>query len=264
MKHFFNTSLLPGNWKWWFSIITFLIALFVFNPQKWVIIAIVIPILLSLKVSNFEQGLVTNNFKKILIISILSFIFFSIMVYFFENFSSKASEAGKKVVEGLGFGKSIKKDWEMLLLICFWAPLSEELLYRGAIFRPIWNSISLSKKLGKHTKLVAFFIASFGSSFLFMSAHGGEGQNEQLIMIFILGLIACICYLVTGSIYAPVLFHSFNNSYVIWNSNSNFTNPNMQYYSLLMPIAVCLALFIIQKALKPLEKINFKSFIIKK
>lgn len=258
MRDFFSVSLTSGKWKWWFSVLILLVALFMFSPQKWVPITILIPIILSLRVSNAEQGLITDNLKKTLFIAVLGFVIFTVLVYFFEKGSKEATEAGEKVMAEFGFGKSLADDWSALLLICFWAPLGEELLYRGAIFRPIWNSISLSKKLGKYTRIIAFTIASFVSCFLFTSAHGGEGQDSQLVMIFILSLIACFSYYITGSIYAPVLFHSLNNSYVIWSSNSPFVDANMKYYTLLIPLAVCFVLFIIQQILKPLEKFDIK------
>lgn len=261
MKDLFTTALEVGSWKWWFSLIVCGLALFMFDAQSWVVISVVVPILLSLKVSNTDQGLVTDNFKKTLFIGFLSFVIFTILVYIFENLSEKASEAGEKVMDILAFGKSKANDWGMVLLICFWAPLSEELLYRGVVFRSIWNSISVSKKLKKYKKTIAFVIATFISSFLFMSIHGGEGQDDQLIMIFILAAIACASYLITGSIYAPVLFHALNNSYVIFKNSSNFVDANMKYYILLMPIAVCLVLFILQKLLQPLEKFDFRKML---
>lgn len=259
-ERFFRVSLQPGKWKWWFSIVVFFLSIVMFVPQRWVLISILVPILLTLRVSNSDQGLVTTNFTKTIFIGVLSFLFFTVLVYFVENSSKEVSEAGKKVLDEFGFGQSSKRDWSKMLLICFWAPLSEELLYRGVFFRTIWNSLCLSKKLSKHKQLIAFIIASNISSFLFMSAHGGRGQDNQLVMLFVLGMLACVSYVITGSIYAPVIFHSLNNSYVLFNSNSNFADANMKYYILLMPIVVCLVLFGIQQTLKPLEKFDFRTF----
>lgn len=64
-------------------------------------------------------------------ISVLGFLLFTVLVYFFQNFNSKAVEASDKIISEIGFGESNARDWEMVLLICFWAPLSEELLYGG-------------------------------------------------------------------------------------------------------------------------------------
>lgn len=260
MKKLFAVSLKTGNWKWWFSLVVSVLAVFMFNAQSWVVISLIVPILLSLKVSRFDQGLVTEGFKKTLFIAVLSFAIFTVLVYVFENTSEKATKAGEEVMNLIGFGVSKSQDWRKILIICFWAPLGEELLYRGAIFRSIWNSILMSEKLKKYKKLIAFTVATVISSFLFMSIHGGEGQDEQLVMIFILGVIACVSYLITGSIYAPVLFHALNNSYVIFKNNNNFVDANFKYYVLLMPIAVSLVLLLIQKLFKPIEKFNFKKF----
>lgn len=261
INNFFKVSLTPGNWKWWFSVVVYIasMVLLLLGTQNWVFISIAIPILLSLKVSNLEQGLITKNFKKTLFIAFLGFLVFTILVYFFEKSGKEAAESGKKVIDSMGFGESNARDWKLFMLICFWAPLSEELFFRGAIFKPIWNSLAKAKKLGKNKKSIAFIIASAISSFLFISAHGGEGQDNQMIMLFILGIIASATYYITGSIYAPVLFHSLNNSFVIFNADINYTDANLKYYTLLMPIAVLLALFSIQKILHVLEKVNLKT-----
>lgn len=259
MKNLFTIDLQSGNWKWWFSLIVLVASIFLFDAKSWIVISIIIPILLSLKISNSNQGLVTTNFKKTLFIGFLSFLIFTVLVYFFESLSEEASEASKKVMNEFGFGETLEEDWYMVLLLCFWAPLGEEFLYRGVFFRSIFNSISLSKKIGKYKKLIGFVIASVISSFLFMSVHGGEGQDNQLVMIFILGVLTSASYYITGSLYAPVLLHALNNSYVIYNSSSNFLDSNMRYYIMLMPIAVCVVLFVIQQILRPLEKINLKS-----
>lgn len=262
MNIFFTISLQAGRWKWWFSIAVFLLSIYMFNPKSWVVISILVPIILSLNINNSDQGLVTTNFKKILSIGVLSFVVFTILVYFFESLSKDAQEAGQKVMDELGFGKSLKEDWRKMLLVCFWAPLGEELLYRGVFFRTIFNSISLSKKISKYKKLIAFTVASVISSFLFMSAHGGGGQDNQLVMLFVLGMLASASYFITGSIYAVVLFHALNNAYVIFKSIGD--GNTMKYYALLMPIATCLVLFIIQQLLIPLEKVDLKSIIKRK
>lgn len=259
MKSFFTTDLQSGNWKWWFSLIVLACSILFFDAKSWIVISILIPILLSLKISHSEQGLVTKNFKKTVFIGFLSFLIFTVLVYFFENFNADTTEASKKVMNEFGFGKTLQEDWHMLLLLCFWAPLGEEFLYRSVFFKTIFNSISVSKKIGKHKKLIGFLVASIISSLLFMSVHGGEGQDSQLPMIFILGFLACTSYYITGSLYAPVLLHALNNSYVIFNSGSNFIDPNMKLYIALMPIAVCVVLYIIQQILRMLEKVDLKT-----
>lgn len=264
MKKLFGIDLQSGNWKWWFSLIVFLLSVFFFDAKSWILISVVLPMFLSLNVSNSDQGLVTKNFKKTFFIAVLGFVIFTMLVHIFESFSKVGQEASEKVMNEFGFGKTLKQDWKMVLLLCFWAPLGEEFLYRGVFFRTIFNSISVSKRIGKHKKTIAFVIAGLISAFLFMSVHGGEGQDNQLVMLFILGFLASASYFITGSIYAPVLLHSLNNSYVIYNSNSSFVDSNMKLYIVLMPIAVCVFLLILQQILKPLEKINFKSFLSRK
>ncbi len=73
--------------------------------------------------------------------------------------------------------------------------LAEEMLYRGFIAR------AFKKK--------SFKFAIFMSAFAFAIMHGSP---LQLVHQFVLGIVLCMVYFITGSIYAPIIIHFINNA----------------------------------------------------
>jgi len=84
----------------------------------------------------------------------------------------------------------------MIFITCIIAPITEELIFRGAI---------LGSLLPKVSKYRAIFI----SSILFSILHF---QPEVAGSIFIISLIISTLYLKYESIYIPIVFHIVNNS----------------------------------------------------
>lgn len=257
MKDLFSISLSDGAWKWWFSFIVMGVSLAFFNPLFIAVASIVVPIILLLKVSTADQGLTLKNWKKTVAVSFISLVIFTVAVYFFEKLTPGATEANKKVMESFGFGKTISKDLYSIALVCILAPISEELLFRGVIFKSFWNSLSKVKKFGKHKKTIAFWIAMGVSAFFFMSVHGGEGQDQQMLMFFLMSALTAGAYAITGSLYAPILMHSLNNSFVLWGNfekyGTSLTNEHLKYLIIIAPLLVCFIMFLVQKILEFLE-----------
>lgn len=224
-SHFFSLDLTVGYWQWWFSFVVMFVStlsMVIINAAHHVLLVIifVITIMLSLLVkprtiSTQEYGLVWHNPRKLISWTLIAVILFAGLVYWFEHSSAEAMDASKKVIESLKFGESYQRDLLLILTVCVFAPINEELIYRAVIFKSIWNSL-LKKPLVN--KWLSFGIATAVSGFLFMSAHGGGGQDTQIYMILLLGMIACALYAFTGSIIAPIMFHGLNNTFALWQS----------------------------------------------
>lgn len=170
-----------------------------------------------------DVGLAWGNTFKTIIYTLLAVIVFTGLVYLFEQQDKNAEEASKMVMESLGFGKHYGKDLMLLLSIGIFAPLNEELLFRGLIFRSLFNSLFKQKRILNNTsiqtkKWFAFVLAMLVSVFLFASAHGGGGQDVQMMMLMLMGVLACWLYALTGSLIAPIMFHSINNAIALWQS----------------------------------------------
>lgn len=232
---FFSIDLTIGNWRWWFGIVVLLVSILsmvflnaVHHISLGIILFTTIVLSLAIKprvISNQDYGLVLGNIPKLILWTLIAFVIFACLVYWFEHSSSHAMEASKEVMQSLKFGESYQGDLLLILTICVFAPLNEELIYRAVIFRGIWNGLLKQKRFGfssQHVKcVISFTVATIVSSYLFMSSHGGEGQDIQIYMILLLGIIACGLYALTGSLIAPIMFHSLNNTFALWQSLDN-------------------------------------------
>lgn len=185
---------------------------------KYALIIFTAVILSSLILRSFKSenlGFEFKNIISVVIWSISVFVIFNLIVFLAQKFDPRLSSSSKLVIESLGFGKSNKRDIIMFSTVCFMAPIWEEVIYRGLAYRAVRDALH-----SKWAGIISYIVAIAISSYLFMSAHGGEGQSAQLIYLFILGALLTLSYLYTGTLITPILAHSFNNTYVLWKAFS--------------------------------------------
>lgn len=223
----YSIDLPAGHWRWWFTPLSLIAGILLFAPINLIAVGIVVPLLLSMiflrGVSAEDFGLVIGNVGKLALLTLLAFGIMTGAVWVFESNSPEAVEASNTVIRSLGFGVDYQTDLNRLLLTCLFAPIGEELILRGAVFRPIWNAVLKQNWLSPAPgvkKWLAFLIATGVSTFLFAQLHSGEGQDSQIVMVAMLSIIACGLYALTGSILAPILFHALNNAFAVWQSLS--------------------------------------------
>ena len=123
--------------------------------------------------------------------------------------SPELGDAGKKVAQQVGMGEIFWRDVTVVLAATVAAPLGEELIYRGMIFRGLHDELRRMKQ--KWTQRLAFIVPAFVSAVLFATSHGGEGQDRQVVYLTIFGLIAAWLYWKSGSLYVSVFMHSMTN-----------------------------------------------------
>jgi len=80
-------------------------------------------------------------------------------------------------------------------LIVVVAPVSEEMMYRGLLFRSLQRTYPL-------------VVAAFWSGLIFGMIHI---QPNTIIPLAFLGFLLARCLAATGSLWMPILLHSFNN-----------------------------------------------------
>lgn len=236
MSYFFRPELELGKWSWWYAPIIVLLAPFsqmLLGQFGMIAVALFIPVFLSLVhlrgVWRADFGLIHNGTHHVIKISLwalFGFVAFTALVYAVETYSATVSQASHEVIRSLQPGESIGHDLSIVLGVCVLAPLAEELIFRGVVFRSIWNSLLRSQWIGntlstKTHKWLAFAVAALVSATAFNSIHGGGGQDHQLILLFVLALMACGLYAITGSIIAPIMLHALNNAYALWNMLSD-------------------------------------------
>lgn len=160
------------------------------------------------KVSREELGFHLGGVKNVITISVLFGVFFFGITEIAELLDEQLRKGSQEVASSLNIGKSFLNDLLLLLNIGLFAPVFEEIVFRGAIFYPLYKGLKNYTNLPKY---VPFLLATVGSVFAFLSSHGGGGQDAQLYLLALMSVIACYIYYRTESIYAPILFHAINN-----------------------------------------------------
>lgn len=137
-------------------------------------------------------------------------VLLQVLVNLFEAFVPEAKRASETVSHALGLGQKIGWDVALVLGIAATAPLGEELLFRGLIYRSLrdglaqWLPFKASAVLGLAV-----------SSALFAVVHVGEGQVTQWPALFVVGALLALAYEWTGSLLAAILIHSLNNAWAV-------------------------------------------------
>lgn len=231
---------MQNNFKWWYAIVGYVAYILSFLVNSWlssltqdwfqgstfnsgalfngtmfiaggIICLTLFRIISKNKISRFSFGFHLNNLQKIVLIGVGFGLLFFGFSEFIEANSKKLKEAGEQVMNDFDIGKNFTNDIILLLNIGLLAPVVEEILFRGAIFNPIFQSLKTKKKLPKWSALI---IAIAVSTFLFVFSHGGGGQDAQLGLLAILAILAGLGMYFTNSIFGAILVHSVNNNLV--------------------------------------------------
>ena len=115
------------------------------------------------------------------------------------------------------------------LLTVLFAPILEEILFRGIIQKGLIN------KGVKPAKAIIFSALAFGIFHL---------NPWQTVNAFLLGLVLGVVYYKTKSLLMPILLHAFNNfisAYLLLNGNSESVTENLhlpEYYGLIVGIVL--------------------------
>ena len=122
------------------------------------------------------------------------------------------SEAGAQVAAQVSLGQGWVRDLTIILAMTVAAPLGEELVYRGLIFRGLHDWLG---RLGV-TTILRVGVPALVSAVIFAISHGGEGQSRQIVFLTVFGLIAAGLLWWTGSLWVPVAGHSVTNVVNVW------------------------------------------------
>lgn len=191
---------------------------------------------------NFKKGV--NIYQVLILVAIAVF---TIM------FSSPIANYFVKFVLWTGFDISKLSllnitTWQELIagliFIALIPAVCEEILYRGIIARSF------------KSKNVIFGI--FMSAFLFAIMHGSP---IQLVHQFVIGVICCIVYFITKSIYAPIIVHFSNNAITLVGgfieNKSSFNGAGLDWIYIIMIIVGLIVLPMLLYALVKKSSLSF-------
>lgn len=187
----------------------------IFNILQFIIAAVLcllaFRVLSKSKISQQEYGIHNVGLAKALSIgAVLGLAFWGISEMA-ENLDDKLREGGEEMVKSMNLGKNIINDFFILLNIGLFAPVAEEIVFRGGIFNSLLKGLKRYKSIPNWLVLV---IAIAVSSYAFISSHGGGGQDAQMYFLLLMSILACISFYMTNSLMAPVFMHAVNNNVV--------------------------------------------------
>ena len=85
------------------------------------------------------------------------------------------------------------------ITVCVGAPLVEEFFFRGFFYRALRNWIGVAG-------------GAIATGLVFGGAHAASSPIEHLVPLAVLGVLFCLLYQATGSLYPCIVLHAINNS----------------------------------------------------
>jgi membrane protease YdiL (CAAX protease family) len=120
-------------------------------------------------------------------------------IVFLELWSLGVHTTKEKLLETLGTHQSTLLLALTAALTCVIAPVCEEFLFRGFIFRALRNWRGT-------------FPAALITGVLFGAVHAGSAPASDLVPLGVFGFLLCLLYRYSGSLYPCIALHSINNS----------------------------------------------------
>lgn len=213
--------------KWWYAPAVYfianfcLVALSLLNisgewlaPLQFIgyaLISLAFVALCQFRLSPTDFPFALPHWQRHIAYLMLTLVAFELVVYWFEHTDTAAKESSQAVLQTMNFGSNAQRDGLLLLSICCLAPIGEELLFRGVIFRSLRDGL-----LRLMPFKLSLPIAVLVSASAFAISHGTPEQAAQLGILFIMGVVAALLYEYTGSLSVPILFHCLNNVYAIY------------------------------------------------
>lgn len=164
------------------------------------------------KLTNAQLGLHSQaiSLKVLLTGTILGLLFFGLSELI-ESYSPALQHAGEQVKQTFDIGKNISNDILLLFNIGLFAPVAEEIIFRGIIFNSIYQGLKKHTIIPCHLSLI---IALVLSTLGFVFSHGGGGQDEQMWLLALLGITTALAMYYTQSLFAAIAVHAVNNHVV--------------------------------------------------
>lgn len=182
---------------------------------------------------------VNRLFVAIAVGSMLGLLFWGLSE-FIEARNQTLKAAGEQVMQEFSLGKNLINDLLLILGIGLFAPVVEEIIFRGTIFNAI------AQGLKHYTVIPRWLCVVVGlavSTFAFISIHGGGGQETQLGLLAVLSIFAALAMTVTRSLFAAIFVHAVNNNVVFIHTVTQQSDLQQTHSTtLIIAAAMCLLL----------------------
>lgn len=115
--------------------------------------------------------------------------------------------------EKLGAKETAAAGIAIAICVTVFAPIGEEFLLRGVVFPGLRDSLARVSPLW-----IAVLVAAIVDGVIFGALHIAGSKAIFLPVLALFGVILCLLYQFTGSLYAPIVLHATNNTIAITNA----------------------------------------------
>ncbi len=171
----------------------------------WVAVACVLPFLVLGSLRPGQLGLRGAPIGRAILIGVVVMIAFYVLSALYVS-AAGLGEGDNELLQDLGFGDSLSKDIALLVAFTIAAPVAEELLFRGVLYRSLRDGFV--RRFGGKAGVVLGIVLS---GVFFGAIHAGNGQDDYLPALMMLGMLLAIAYQWSGTLYVPIAMHAWNN-----------------------------------------------------
>lgn len=172
----------------------------------WIGVAIAVPLLVVRWIRPEHLGLRPRKVGWSLLKLLVVLVGFYVLAAVYSA-ALGLTEKDNQLLQDTGFGSTLGKDLAYAILYPVAAPVAEELLFRGIVFKGLRDGLR-----GRLPRGVAVGIAALISGSIFGMAHLGGGQNDYIPVLVALGVLLALAYEWSGTLYVPIAIHSINNA----------------------------------------------------
>lgn len=191
----------------------------------WVLAAVTVPWLLLGPQAPSDFGLRSAPLWRTLGKLLILLMLFGLLSQLYTSAAGVTQDDNERL-QNSPFGEGVLADLLLLVLFVVTAPLAEELLFRGVIYRALRDGLWGARAL-------RIGLSAVISGVIFGLMHLSGGQDAFIPVLVLFGVILALAYEWTGSLYAPILLHAGNNTLAV----ATTAEPSADWF----PIAFALA-----------------------
>lgn len=172
----------------------------------WVAVALLVPFMAVRYLRPEQLGLQGRPLGRSIAVLVGCLVLFYVLAAVYAGVFD-VNQNDNTLLDDTGIGETVGRDVLFALLFTVAAPVAEELLFRGLLFRSLRDGFSA--KFGSKQGIAA---GALLSGVIFGGIHVGGGQNAFLPVLMMLGVLLALAYQWSGTLYVPVVIHSINNA----------------------------------------------------
>lgn len=173
-------------------------------------VAIAVPMVVIRRFAPGHLGLRTAPWVRVLGSVAVFMAIFTGVELLWRALANRPNDTAQQL-QDMGVGQSFAAELGIIAAVTILAPVAEELIFRGLIYR------SLRDAIGRWSRPVGMAVAAVISALLFADIHAGEEVDIGLTAMYVLmALLFIALYEWSGSLLTPILAHSVNNAFAVF------------------------------------------------